>query len=99
MFRRNFGKSLSVGISGGDGRTQEPEIHELAPIGVASTLIHGIKDKVVPIDQSDRYAAAAIAAGDIVDEQRLKGVDHFAPIDPRMRAWATCRIAALGYLV
>jgi acetyl esterase/lipase len=72
--------------------------YELLPIGVPSTLVHGIKDKVVPIDQSDRYAAAAIAAGDTVDEQRLKGVDHFAPIDPRMRAWATCRIAALNYL-
>ncbi len=72
--------------------------YELVPIGVPSTLIHGIKDKVVPIDQSDRYATAAIAAGDTVDEQRLKGVDHFAPIDPRMRAWAACRTAALGYL-
>lgn len=72
--------------------------YELLPIGIPSTLIHGIKDKVVPIDQSDRYAAAAIAAGDTVDEQRLKGVDHFAPIDPRMRAWALCRVAALGYL-
>jgi len=71
--------------------------YELLPIGVPSTLVHGIKDKVVPIDQSDRYAAAAIAAGDTVDEQRLKGVDHFAPIDPRMRAWVTCRTAALGY--
>ena len=71
--------------------------YELLPIGVPSTLVHGTKDKVVPIDQSDRYAAAATAAGDPVDEQRLKGVDHFAPIDHRMRAWATCRTAALGY--
>ena len=72
--------------------------YELLPIGVRSTLVHGTKDKVVPIDQSDRYAAAAIAAGDTVDEVKLRGVDHFAPIDPRMRAWATCRIAALSYL-
>jgi acetyl esterase/lipase len=72
--------------------------YELLPIGVPSTLVHGMKDKVVPIDQSDRYAAAAIAAGDIVDEQRLKGVDHFAPIDRRMRAWTVCRTAARSYL-
>jgi acetyl esterase/lipase len=72
--------------------------YELVPIGVPSTLIHGMKDKVVPIDQSDRYAAAATAAGDTVDEQRLKRVDHFAPIDPRMRAWVACRTAALGYV-
>jgi acetyl esterase/lipase len=71
--------------------------YELLPIGVPSTLVHGTKDKVVPIDQSDRYAAAAIAAGDTVDEQRLKGADHFAPIDPRMRAWTACRTAALDY--
>ncbi len=72
--------------------------YELLPTGVPSTLVHGIKDKVVPIEQSDRYAAAAIAAGDTVDEQRLKGVDHFAPIDHRMRAWAICRTAALDYV-
>ena len=72
--------------------------YELLPIGVPSTLVHGTKDTVVPIDQSDRYAAAAIAAGDAVDEQRLYRVDHFAPIDHRMRAWAVCRTAALGYL-
>ena len=71
--------------------------YELLPIGVPSTLVHGTKDKVVPIDQSDRYAIAATAAGDPVDEQRLKGVDHFAPIDHRMRAWAICRTAALSY--
>ena len=41
--------------------------YELLPIGVPSTLVHGTKDKVVPIDQSDRYAAAAIAAGDAVE--------------------------------
>jgi acetyl esterase/lipase len=72
--------------------------YELLPIGVPSTLVHGMRDKVVPIDQSDRYTAAATAAGDTVDEQRLKGVDHFAPIDPRMHAWAACRTAALSYL-
>ena len=72
--------------------------YELLPIGVPATLIHGLKDNVVPIEQSDRYAAAAIAAGDTVDEQRLRGVDHFAPIDPRARAWAACRTAALDYL-
>jgi acetyl esterase/lipase len=72
--------------------------YELLPIGIPSTLVHGTKDKVVPIDQSDRYAAAAIAAGDSVDEQRLKGVDHFAPIDPRMNAWTACRTAALRHL-
>jgi acetyl esterase/lipase len=72
--------------------------YERLPIGVPSTLVHGTKDTLVPIDQSDRYAAAAIAAGDTVDVQRLRGVDHFAPIDHRMAAWAVCRKAALGYL-
>jgi acetyl esterase/lipase len=72
--------------------------YELLPIGVPSTLVHGTKDTVVPIDQSDRYAAAAIAAGDTIDLQRLRGVDHFAPIDHRMAAWVACRTAALKYL-
>jgi acetyl esterase/lipase len=70
----------------------------LLPIGVRSTLVHGLDDNVVPIEQSDRYAALARSRGDHVDELRLPGVDHFALIDPRAPAWASCRDAVLRYV-
>jgi acetyl esterase/lipase len=71
---------------------------ELVPLGVPTTLVHGDADDAVPIGQSERYAAAAEAAGDEVDFIRLPGVDHFALIDPASTAWAICRDAALGYV-
>ena len=71
---------------------------ELVPAGVAATLVHGLDDDVVPIEQSNRYAAAASAAGVDVDLIRLPGVNHFALIDPRSAAWALCRQAVLGYV-
>jgi acetyl esterase/lipase len=72
--------------------------YALLPIGVRSTLVHGLADDVVPIEQSDRYAAAARSLGDHVDECRLPGVDHFALIDPSTSAWASCRNAVLDYV-
>ena len=68
------------------------------PIGVPVTLVHGLDDDTVPVEQSDVYAAAARAAGDVVVEHRLPGVEHFSLIDPASDAWALCRTAVLGYL-
>jgi acetyl esterase/lipase len=68
------------------------------PIGVPATLVHGLDDDVVPIEQSDRYKAAAEARGDRVDEIRLQGVGHYELIDVASDAWARCRTAALGYV-
>lgn len=81
----------------GGGPGERPDRYALAspyarlPLGVPVALVHGLADDVVPISQSDRYASAARAAGDPVTLDRLAGVDHFAPIDPRTDAWATCR--------
>jgi dipeptidyl aminopeptidase/acylaminoacyl peptidase len=61
-------------------------------------LVHGVDDDVVPIEQSDRYTAAAEARGDRVDEIRLTGVGHFELIDVTSAAWAHCRSAALDYV-
>ena len=56
----------------------------LLPTGAAVLCVHGAGDDVVPVEQSERYAAAAAAAGDRVELRVVPG-DHMAMIDP---AWA-----------
>jgi acetyl esterase/lipase len=58
------------------------------PLGVPVELVHGPYDGVVPLDQSERYQAAAVAAGDQATLHQVPG-DHFALIDPASEAWAT----------
>jgi acetyl esterase/lipase len=72
--------------------------YALLPLGVPGTLVHGLDDETVPIDQSDRFSLRAKETGDLVTEIRLPGVEHFMLIDPTTAAWAACREAALGYL-
>ena len=72
--------------------------YELLPLGVPGTLVHGLADTVVPISQSDTFAAKAQRLGDDVTEVRMPGVDHFMLIDPTTPAWSQCRKAALDYL-
>jgi dipeptidyl aminopeptidase/acylaminoacyl peptidase len=82
-----------------------PDRYELAspaarvPIGVPVVCVHGTADRNVPIRQSERFVAAARAAGDGDAELvTLPGVDHFAVIDPSSAAWRVCRDAAEGLL-
>ena len=62
----------------------------LLPTGAAVLCVHGAGDDVVPVDQSERYAAAAAAAGDRVELRVVPG-DHMVLIDPASPAWATAR--------
>jgi acetyl esterase/lipase len=70
----------------------------LLPVGVPTTLVHGLADDVVPIEQSDRYAASAARHGDNVRQIRLPGIGHFELIDVHSPAWVRCRDAALAYV-
>lgn len=67
----------------------------LLPAGVPVICVHGEADDTVPIRQSERYVAAARAAGDPARLVRLPGVGHFEVIDPADPAWRACRAAAL----
>ena len=58
----------------------------LLPTGAAVLCVHGTEDTAVPPEQSDRYAAAATAAGDTVEVVRLPG-DHMVVIDLAGEAW------------
>jgi dipeptidyl aminopeptidase/acylaminoacyl peptidase len=62
----------------------------LLPTGAALLCVHGAADDVVPVQQSERYARAAAAAGDAVEVRVLPG-DHMTLIDPASDAWRTVR--------
>ncbi len=80
----------------GGGPDEVPERYagadpvRLLPTGAAVLCVHGATDDVVPVEQSERYAAAAAAAGDRVELRVVPG-DHMAMIDPASLAWATAR--------
>ena len=59
------------------------------PTGVRSICVHGRGDGIVPIDQSERFVAAARAAGD-VSELRAYDGDHFDVITVGTPAWQLC---------
>lgn len=59
----------------------------LLPLGLHQIVIHGEKDSVVPAEMSERYAAAAAAAGDQVVHQGVPGQGHLGMIDPGRPGW------------
>lgn len=59
----------------------------LLPAPADVLLVHGDADDRVPVAQSRDYLRAAQAAGGRCELLELAGVDHFALIDPRSRAW------------
>ena len=68
----------------------------LLPSGVRSVLLHSEADRLVPLSQSEGYAAAASSAGDDCRLVRVPG-NHFAHLDPTSGAVAALH-EALGTL-
>ncbi len=62
----------------------------LLPTGARVLCVHGSEDDVVPLRQTERYAAAATAAGDRVEVRVVPG-DHMAAIDPAGEPWRVVR--------
>jgi acetyl esterase/lipase len=62
----------------------------LLPTGARVLCVHGARDDVVPVRQSERYAAAARAAGDTVDVRVVPG-DHMVLIEPGEEPWRLVR--------
>ena len=69
----------------------------LVPLGVPSICVHGTADTTVPLEQSERFVAAARAAGDRTELQTFDG-DHFAPITTGTEAWEMCVAAVMRLL-
>lgn len=70
----------------------------LVPLGVPVVCVHGTADVNVPLRQSERFVAAAEAAGDPAELIVLSGADHFAVIETDTEAWRTCRDAVVRLL-
>jgi acetyl esterase/lipase len=62
----------------------------LVPTGAEVLLVHGAEDTTVVPEQSERYAAAATAAGDRVELRVVPG-DHMELIDPAGEPWRLVR--------
>ncbi|WHM37946.1 alpha/beta hydrolase [Streptomyces sp. BPTC-684] len=71
----------------------------LLPTGVATTLVQGRDDIVVPQAVAEAYVDAAARAGETVGFTLLEGVGHFPLIDPAADACAVVaeEIAQLAY--
>ncbi|MYT26193.1 alpha/beta hydrolase, partial [Streptomyces sp. SID7760] len=60
----------------------------LLPTGIATAVVHGREDIVVPASVAESYVAAAAKAGETVGLTLLDGVGHFPLIDPAADACA-----------
>ncbi|MFD3699384.1 alpha/beta hydrolase family protein [Streptomyces sp. NPDC058646] len=60
----------------------------LLPTGIATAVVHGREDIVVPPRVAESYVAAAAKAGETVGLTLLDGVGHFPLIDPAADACA-----------
>ncbi|MEU2420092.1 alpha/beta hydrolase [Streptomyces sp. NPDC007851] len=71
----------------------------LLPTGIATTLVQGRADVVVPQAVAESYADAAAKAGEVVGLTLLEEVGHFPLIDPAADACAVVaeEIAQLAY--
>jgi acetyl esterase/lipase len=68
---------------------------ELLPLGVPVRLVHGNGDKVVPLAQSQVFAAAAKGRGDDARFVPVEGAGHFDLISPAAPAWREVERAVL----
>lgn len=49
---------------------------EILPLGLPQLIVHGTADSIVPYAMSEKYVAAARAAGDSVEFVAVEGADH-----------------------
>ncbi len=71
---------------------------ELLPLGVPQRLIHGARDRIVPLASARAYEAAAKKSGDDVRLTVLDSAGHFELIAPQSSAWATVQDTILSLL-
>ena len=93
--RADLGRGAVRGLLGGapdavPDRLAAADPVALLPTGARALCVHGSEDDVVPVRQSQRWAAAARAAGDRVEVQVVRG-DHMSLIDPAGRPWQLVR--------
>jgi acetyl esterase/lipase len=90
--RDGLGGGAAAELLGGSpdempGRYEQASPRARLPFRLPQLLVHGDRDDRVPLSQSVEHAAAARAEGDDAELVVVRGVDHFAVIDPNHRAW------------
>ena len=70
-------------------RYQQTSPIDLLPLRVPIRLIHGAKDRIVPLDLGKEFEAAAKKRGDDVQLSILETAGHFELISPLAPAWKT----------
>ena len=68
-------------------RYMEASPIQLLPIGVASRLVHGTLDSIVPIRQSQQYKDRARANNDDSQVIEIQHAGHFDMVSPYSEAW------------
>ncbi|MEV0226446.1 alpha/beta hydrolase [Streptomyces sp. NPDC050704] len=85
-----FGAALQ--LLGGEGKFADRQPYAdpalLLPTGIATTLVQGRRDTVVPEAVAEAYADAAAKSGEVVGLTLLEDVGHFPLIDPAADACA-----------
>nr|WP_296772107.1 alpha/beta hydrolase [Rhodococcus sp. (in: high G+C Gram-positive bacteria)] len=82
---------------------EAPQLYEAVsplhrvPTGIPVRCLHGSADVQVPVALSERYVAAASAAGDDAVLSVVEGEDHFAFLQPGTECWAQSMAAVLGH--
>jgi acetyl esterase/lipase len=72
---------------GDDPPPEASPLHE-SPLGIPLVLVHGDRDDVVPLAQSERLVSANEGARLVV-----VAAGHFEPVDPARREWTATRDA------
>ncbi|MET4923240.1 alpha/beta hydrolase [Streptomyces sp. PSRA5] len=92
-----------VQLLGGEGelkaRKDSADPSALLPTGIATAVVQGRDDIVVPQAVAEAYVDAAARAGEMVGITLLEGVGHYAPVDPGADACAVVaeELAQLAY--
>jgi acetyl esterase/lipase len=81
-------RQLLGGDEGFTERVPHADPALLLPTGIATTLVQGRADTVVPQAVAEAYADAAAKAGEVVGLTLLEAVGHFPLIDPAADACA-----------
>ncbi|MFD3736829.1 lipase [Streptomyces sp. CB00316] len=96
----DFATSVELGVCGGavtqllgeggesEVRTAQADPAALLPTGIATAIVHGEEDIVVPLAVSEAYVDAAAKSGEMVGLTLLGDVGHFPLIDPAADACA-----------
>ncbi|GGK22905.1 lipase [Streptomyces camponoticapitis] len=107
----DFTSAVELGVCGGavvqllggeaelKARRDNADPSVLLPTGIATAVVHGREDIVVPQAVSEAYVDAAAKAGEMVGITLLEDVGHYPPVDPGADACAVVaeELAQLAY--